>query len=276
MDSIEPVTFNAARNVLAAAAAGLTAFILGRRKRLHPDVRSAEEIRNSKKDTVTGGVFCGLFLTAASIFQQMGLVYTTAGKAGFITAMYIVLVPVISLIVFRQKCGRAVWAAVGMSVFGMYLLCMTGDLSLTRGDALVSVCAVLFSGHILCIDHFVRKGDPIRIAAIQFLTCALISGVIAFIAETPSWEKIASAAVPILYCGLISGGLAYTLQIVAQKFTEPAVASLLMSLESVFAVIAGALILQERMTARELIGCAIMFAAIILIQIPVPTHRRRA
>ena len=155
-----------------------------------------------------------------------------------------------------------------MGLAGMYLLCMNTALELNRGDILVFLCAVVFSLHILCCDHFAPLGNPVAIAAIQFLVTGVISAFIAFVTETPSVEKLISAAVPILYCGLISGGVGYTLQIVAQKFTEPATASLLMSLESVFAVIAGAILLKERMTPRELSGCIIMFAAIILVQVP--------
>lgn len=265
MESIEPVTFTAARNVLAAGAVGLVAALagLGRRKDLTEDRR-----RQKRRSTVIGGLCCGAFLAAASIFQQMGVVYTTAGKAGFITAMYMLLVPVIGFVFFRRRNPLTVWLAVAVGVLGMYLLCMDGGFRLTRGDALVCVCAVLFSCHILCCDHFARLGDPLWISAIQFLTTMVISGAAAFIMERPTWAKIASAAVPILYCGIVSGGIGYTLQMTAQRFTDPTVASLLMSLESVFAVIAGALLLGERMSSRELAGCAVMFAAIVLVQLP--------
>ena len=265
MDSIEPMTFTAARSVLAAA--GLSVVSLLTRGR-------GAAAGATRRDTVLGGVCCGLFLAAASIFQQMGLVTTSAGKAGFITAMYMLLVPVISFVFFRRKVGWIVWLAVGIGVAGMYLLCVTEDFSLTRGDALVCVCAFLFSGHILCCDHFARRGDPVRISAIQFATVAVIAGAGALIAETPDWDKIASAAVPVLYCGIMSSGVAYTLQIVAQKFTDPTVASLLMSLESVFAALAGAVLLGERMSARELAGCVVMFAAIVLVQLPAPRAKR--
>ena len=265
MDSIEPMTFTAARSVLAAA--GLSVVSLLTRGR-------GAAAGATRRDTVLGGVCCGLFLAAASIFQQMGLVTTSAGKAGFITAMYMLLVPVISFVFFRRKVGWIVWLAVGIGVAGMYLLCVTEDFSLTRGDALVCVCAFLFSGHILCCDHFARRGDPVRISAIQFATVAVIAGAGALVVETPDWDKIASAAVPVLYCGIMSSGVAYTLQIVAQKFTDPTVASLLMSLESVFAALAGAVLLGERMSARELVGCVVMFAAIVLVQLPAPRAKR--
>ena len=274
MESIEPVTFNAARSVLAAVAVGLVSLVLDRRPGRAVPARTAEEERVYRNNTLLGGVCCGAFLTAASLFQQYGLVYTTAGKAGFITAMYMLLVPIIGFVFFKRKNSWLVWLAVAMGVAGMYLLCMTEGFYLTRGDALVCVCALLFSGHILCCDHFVRRGDPIKISTLQFLTSAVISGVIAALTESPSWDKLASAAIPILYCGLMSSGVGYTLQIVSQQFTEPTVASLLMSLESVFAALAGALLLRERMSGRELAGCAVMFAAIVLVQLPLPVRNK--
>ena len=263
---IEPISFNAARMALAAAAVGAVA-ALSRRGKALPEAAARERRRN----TIVGGLCCGVCLTAASILQQMGLVYTSAGKAGFITAMYMLLVPIIRLVFFRDRGTRLVWCAVGLGVAGMYLLCMTESLRLTQGDALVCLCAVFFSGHILCCDWFVRRGDPLGITAIQFAAAAVLSTAAALLTEDPTWEKLSDAAFPILYCGLISGGIAYTLQMVAQKYTDPTVASLLMSMESVFAVLAGALLLGERMTPRELLGCAVMFAAIILVQLPQKT-----
>ena len=267
MESIEPITFNAARMALAAVAVGAVSAmpIASEKERLAS--YSAQQCARYRRDTIVGGICCGAFLAAASIFQQMGVVYTTAGKAGFITAMYMLLVPVINFVFFKKRNSWIVWLAVLLGVVGMYLLCMTEGFSLGRGDTLVCICAVLFSGHILCCDHFVKLGNPIRISAIQFASCTVISAVAALILEQPGVAKIVSAAIPILYCGIVSGGIGYTLQIIAQKFTDPTVASLLMSLESVFAVIAGALLLGERMTSRELLGCAIMFAAIVLVQI---------
>lgn len=267
MDSIEPITFNAARMALAAAAVGaVSLFPLGpEREKLA--ALSGDERQRYRRSTILGGICCGTFLAAASIFQQMGIVYTTAGKAGFITAMYMLLVPIINFVLFGKKNSLIVWLAVLLGVIGMYLLCMTDSLRLNRGDTLVFICAVLFSGHILCCDHFVKLGNPLQISAIQFAACTVLSAGAAMILEQPSPAKIAFAAVPILYCGIVSGGIGYTLQIIAQKFTDPAIASLLMSLESVFAVMAGALLLGERMSGRELLGCAVMFAAIILVQI---------
>ena len=293
MESIEPITFNAARMALAAVAVGAVSVVTAPAEKnrfageriTSPGERISgsngevtgpgeritgpgeEQRRAYHRNTVIGGICCGTFLAAASIFQQMGIVYTTAGKAGFITAMYMLLVPVIGTVFFHKRNSWIVWLAVLIGVAGMYLLCMTEGFRLTRGDTLVCICALLFSGHILCCDHFVQLGDPIRISAIQFAACTVLSAIAAVILEQPTWDKIVSAAIPILYCGLISGGLGYTLQIIAQKFTDPTIASLLMSLESVFAVIAGALLLGERMSTRELMGCVVMFAAIVLVQI---------
>lgn len=261
MDSIEPSTFNAARMFLAALA--VTPLIaLGRNK----DRSNASAYRNN---TIIGGVLCGLCLAGATIFQQVGMVQTNAGKAGFITAMYMLLVPVINLILFRRKSPAVVWIAVLIGIVGMYFLCINEGFSLSKGDAMVSVCALLFSFHIICTDHYVQNANPIGMAVIQFYVAALVSAIIAAFTETPTWVDVGNAIIPILYCGLASGAIGYTLQIVAQKFTDPAVASLLMSLEAVFAVLGGTLILGEKMATREAIGCLVMFVAVILAQIPV-------
>ena len=266
MESIQPVTFTSSRMWLAVLTAGTAAFLLGRNK-------PKTESRDAKRQTHIGGICCGLFLTGASLFQQFGIVYTTAGKAGFITALYILLVPAVNFLLFKKRASLHVWLAIAIGVIGMYLLCVTEDFSITHGDTLVCICALLFTGHILCCDHFSRLGDPVKISTIQFVVVALVSGVIALITETPSWAEIKAAAVPILWCGVMSGGVGYTLQMVAQGFTDPTVASLLMSLEAVFAALTGALLLGERMTSRELLGCVIMFAAIILVQLPAPKNR---
>ena len=273
MEHIEPLTFNAARLVLASAAVGTLALVTGRRRAAAQPDRTPEQVREERRATVFGGICCGCFMAASSALQQMGLVYTEAGKAGFITALYMLLVPVLSFVLFRKKHSVQVWIAVAIGLVGLYLLCMAESLRLNRGDALICLGALTYSGHILCTAHFVQKGNPVGIAALQFMTAAAITLPLAFLTEEPTWAKVASAAVPILYCGLASSGIGHTLQIVAQKFTEPTVASLLMSLESVFAVLAGALILGERMSSRELLGCVIMFAAIVLVQIPLPKKK---
>ncbi len=274
METIEPITFNAARTVLAAVAVGLLAWLVGRRENAAALEGAGASIGSSKlrRQEIIGGLCCGAFLTAAGTVQQVGLVYTSAGKAGFITAMYIIFVPVINSVFFKKRQGWMIWLAVLLGVGGMYLLCVSESLSLNRGDAWVGLCALLFSGHILCCDHFVQQGNALRISAVQFATAAVITTVLALMMENPTWDKIQAAFWPIAYCGLLSGGLGYTLQMTAQKYTEPAVASLLMSLESVFAVLAGAVLLDERLSSRELWGCIVMFAAIVMVQLPVASR----
>ena len=271
MDAVEPITFNAAR--MASGAAFLIALsaifdIKNQKNKITSAKVDPESAKARKRATVIGGILCGFFLTASSTVQQMGIVHTSAGKAGFITAMYMLLVPIFNLILFKKKTGKAVWIACGLGLVGMYLLCVTESFTLTSGDALILLCAVLFSGHILCCDRFAPLCDPVKLSAIQFSVAAVSCTVLALIFEKPTLEGIVTAAVPILYCGIMSGGVGYTLQIVGQKHTEPATASLIMSLESVFAVVAGVLMLGERMTRREFFGCVIMFAAIILVQLP--------
>lgn len=273
--SIEPATFTAARMLLSAVMVGLISVLPGSRSAETPAQKSDSEIRLSRKSTVTGGVLCGLCLCIASLLQQAGLAYTTSGKAGFITAMYMLLVPIISLIVFRKKYPWLVWLSVLLGMIGMYFLSITESFSLAYGDTLVFLCAVFFSCHILCCDHFVKNANPVRMSAIQFATATVVSAVIAAFTETPTPEKVMSAIIPIAYCGIVSGGIGYTLQMVAQKMTEPTTASLLMSMESVFSVIAGVILLNERMSVREAAGCLIMLAAIILVQIPLPAEKKQ-
>lgn len=263
MEDIGPVTFTAAREIISAVFIGLTAVILR-------TVKKTGKKGTDKTDTAAtlkGGVCCGCFLVAATLFQQMGIVYTSAGKAGFITAMYMLFVPIISFVLFKKKNPWLVWLAVAMGVAGMYLLCINESLSFTKGDAMMLVCAILYSCHILCCDHFAKMGDPITISAIQFMTASVISTVLAFIVENPSKEAVIAAIAPILYCGFVSGGMGYTSQMIGQKYADPAPASIIMSFEAVFAVLGGAVMLHERMTPRESIGSVIMFTAIILVQI---------
>ena len=278
MEFIEPLTFAASRLVLAALAVMIVAFIMDMRERKKPGFtpRTGETADAYKRNTILGGVLAGLCLTGAGAFQQMGVVYTTAGKAGFITALYMMLVPVINFIFFRKKNTWLVWLGVVVGVVGLYLLCMTDkSFSVTKGDGLILICSVFFALHILVCDHFAPIGNPVKISAIQFITACACTWVLAVLWEEPTWAKIVSAAVPIAYCGVMSGGVAYTLQILAQRNTDPTVAALLLSLESVFAVIGGAIMLHERMSPRELIGCLVMFVAIILVQIPLPEKKEK-
>ena len=216
---------------------------------------------------LAGGICCGLALFVASNLQQIGIQYTTVGKAGFITALYIVLVPVFGIFL-KKRAGIRVWVSVALAVAGLYLLCITDRLALGKGDILVLLCAVVFAVHILVVDHFSAKTDGVRMSCIQFLVCGLLSGVCMLLTEHPEMRLILQAWQPILYAGVFSCGVGYTLQIIGQKGTDPTVASLILSLESVVSVLAGWLLLGQRLSVRELGGCALMFAAILLAQLP--------
>ena len=262
MEYIGPFTFNAVRNLIGAVV-------------LLPCIALLKKVRTSertavadKRATVIGGLCCGVFLLVASSLQQIGIMYTTVGKAGFITAMYIVLVP-LGGIFLKKKVGARVWFAVLLAVAGLYLLCMTdGGFSLQKGDILVLACALAFAVHILVIDHFSSKVDGVKMSCIQFFVCAVLSGVCMLLFESPDMAAILQAWVPVLYAGVFSCGVGYTLQIIGQRGLNPTVASLILSLESVVSVIAGWLILHQAMSGRELSGCVLMFAAIILVQLP--------
>ena len=276
MDYIEPLTFVSTRMVLATFVLYIVVRISeARDKKENPSqVLTAEAVVQRKKDTVIGGICCGVFLTLGTSFQQMGIVYTTAGKTGFITALYIIFVPVIGWIFLRKKISWLVGAGVALATVGMYFLSIKDELLLTKGDTLVFMCAIFYALHILCCDYFVKKTDVLRLALYQFATCAVLVGLFAFIFETPTIEKIVDAAVPILFTGVLSAAVGYTLQMIAQKYTDPTVASLIMSLEAVFGVLAGWLILREIMSPREIIGCVIVFIAIILVQVPLPEKNK--
>ena len=220
-----------------------------------------------RKQLLTGGLCCGIVLFVASNFQQFGIQYTTVGKAGFITAMYIVIVPLLGLLVHR-KVGLQVWTGVLFGITGLYLLCMKDSFRLEKGDALVLVCAFIFSLHILVIDHFSQKVDGVKMSCIQFWVCGILSLLCSFVFETPNLQNILAAWMPVCYGGILSCGVAYTLQIIGQKGMNPTVASLILSLESVVAVVAGFLILGQSMSRRELFGCLMMVLAIVSAQLP--------
>ncbi|MBQ9420951.1 MAG: DMT family transporter [Lachnospiraceae bacterium] len=220
------------------------------------------------------GIICGIFLFIASSFQQYGISMTTAGKAGFVTALYIVIVPVLGIFLHKMV-SPVIWISVAIAVTGFYLLCIKEGFTIGTGDLLVLCCAFFFSFHILVIDHFNEGNvDGVRMSQAQFLTVAVLSILPMLLTEMPnaSWRAfiaaIWSARWSILYTAVMSSGVAYTLQILAQRYTEPTTATLLMSLESVFAALSGWLILHERLSLKEFIGCALVFAAVILAQLP--------
>lgn len=259
MDYLGPFTFNGVRNLIGGVALLPYIAFLGRGNR--------GNVPGSRKDLIVGGVCCGVLLFAASSLQQIGLVYTTAGKSGFITAFYIVIVPVLGIFL-RQKVGWKIWTAVGIALVGLYFLCITEGFSVNMGDFYVFLCALLFSLHILVIDHFAPRVDGVKMSCIQFFVCGLISLIPMFALETPTISGLLAGWFPLFYAGVLSCGVGYTLQIVGQKNVNPTVASLLLSLESCFSVLAGWIILGERLSVREGMGCVLMFAAIILAQLP--------
>ena len=221
------------------------------------------------------GICCGTALAIASNFQQAGITAgTDAGKAGFLTALYVVLVPVFGLF-FKRKVSLPVWVAVALSVVSLYLLCIKGSFRLAAGDLLVLVCAVCFAVHILVIDHFGATCDGVKLSCVQFLFAGLWSAVCIPFFEHVDAAALLSCALPLLYVGVFSCGVGYTLQILAQKDSNPTVVTILLSLESVFAVIAGAIILHQSMTPREYLGCVLMFLAVVLAQIPLPAKAAR-
>lgn len=267
MDYVEPFTFTFARSIIGGIV--LIPCIALLRK-----ARSAGMRRVTKVEWI-GGICCGIALFAASNFQQIGITYTTVGKAGFITALYVVIVPILGLFM-KKRVSFLIWICVVLSVVGLYLLCMTeSSFSLAYGDLLVLICAVLFSFHILIIDYFSPKGDGVIISCIQFFVCGILSGIVMLFVENPSIGSLVDAKWAILYAGVLSSGVAYTLQVVAQKGVNPTVASLILCLESVVAVLAGWLILGDSLTSRELAGCILMFAAIVLAQLPAPKKERK-
>lgn len=259
-----PLSFNGVRSFLGG---GLLLLLLPLLDRLGLSQRPSTQ--QEKKTLWRGGVLCGLALFAATNLQQMGLLTTTAGKGGFITALYIVLVPIFGL-TLRRRTTLFNWLGVALAVAGMYLLCLadSGLDGLVFGDLLLVGCAPMLALQILLVDRFAPHADCIRLSCIQFFTVGLLNLPLMFAFETPSLTAMTDCWVSVLYAGLLSSGVAYTLQIVAQKHTHPTTASVLMSFESVFAVLAGAWMLGDRMSSWETAGCVVMFAAVLLAQLP--------
>ena len=233
------------------------------------DIEKEEKQRLSwkNKQLIEGGIVCGILLFFANCFQQTGIQYTTVGKAGSITTFYIIIVPLIGLF-FKKYCGILTWIGVVIALAGLYFLCITQKLTIQRGDALILCCSVLYAGQILAIDHYNPFVDGVKMSCIQFLTGGVLGAVFMFLFENPSVAMILSAAGPILYTGIMSTGVGYTLQIVGQKGLNPTVAALILSLESVFSALSGYVFLHQVLTTRELIGCVLMFIAIVLAQLP--------
>lgn len=265
MDHVGPFAFQATRSFIGAAVLLPVIAVMERQKKRAPDYRKPTAAEN--RLLLKSGIICGIVLGVASLLQQVGIAYTTVGKAGFITAMYLLIVPILGLL-FKRKVSARIWFCVAVAVVGMYLLCMTEGLRLSKGDTYVCLCAIAFSVHILVIDRYAPQVDGVKLSCLQFFVAGVLAGIPMLIFERPDMDALLSAWAPILYAGALSSGVGYTLQVIGQKYTHPTVASLIMSLESVFSVLAGVVILSQIPTAREFAGCALMFAAIIISQLP--------
>ena len=261
MDYVGPFTFNTARFLIGAIVLLPVIWFMDRQR------KTGAEKGAGQKTLIIGGICCGIALAVASTLQQWGILFTTVGKAGFITAMYIVIVPMLGIFI-GKKVRPLIIGCVAIAVVGFYFLCMTESLRLGLGDFLVLLCAIAFSIHILVIDPFSPKVDGVKMSAIQFLTAAIISAVPTLLWEQPVLTESLQAWQPVLYAGVMYCGVAYTLQIIAQKNADPTVASLLLSLESVFSVLAGWVLLGQGLSLKELFGCVLIFCAIILAQLP--------
>lgn len=265
MEYIGPFTFNAIRCVLGGLVLIPVILVLKKKKETGAENQEKED----KKTLWTGGIACGVILCIASNLQQFGIMEASVGKSGFFTALYIVMIPVIGIFIGKRP-GIKLWFCVALAVVGMYLLCMKdGSFTIERADIMLLLCALAFSFHILVVDYFSPKVDGVKMSCIQFLVCGVLSAVGMLFTETPDIPNIQAAWLPLLYAGLLSCGVGYTLQILGQKGINPVIASLIMSLESVISALAGWVILGQVLSPKEILGCVLMFVAIIITQIPI-------
>lgn len=265
MEYIGPFTFNAIRCVLGGLVLIPVILVLKKKKEIGAENQEKED----KKTLWTGGIACGVILCIASNLQQFGIMEASVGKSGFFTALYIVMIPVIGIFIGKRP-GIKLWFCVALAVVGMYLLCMKdGSFTIERADIMLLLCALAFSFHILVIDYFSPKVGGVKMSCIQFFVCGVLSAVGMLFTETPDISNIQAAWLPLLYAGLLSCGVGYTLQIVGQKGINPVIASLIMSLESVISALAGWVILGQVLSPKEILGCVLMFVAIIITQIPI-------
>ncbi len=267
-ETVEPFTFMAIRTLMGATV--LVPFILLRDRISAKKMTEAqlEERKKTDKKTIVYGAIIGVFLAIATNLQQYAFNYSTAGKIAFITAMYMFFVPIAGLFM-KKRIPLLTWLCIAMGFVGLYCLCFKGgdDFSVNMGDVLTLICAVFFTCQILLIEKFSPECDGIKLSCAEFYTAGLISLVLMLIFDTPHWAGIKHAGLALLYSGIMSCGIAYTLQVVGQKYCEATIASLLMCMESVFAALSAAILIQERLTGREILGCVIMFTAIVVSQL---------
>lgn len=269
MEYIGPFTFNAIRCVLGGLVLIPVILVLKKKKETGAENQEKED----KKTLWMGGIACGVILCIASNLQQFGIMEASVGKSGFFTALYIVMIPVIGIFIGKRP-GIKLWFCVALAVVGMYLLCMKdGSFTIERADIMLLLCALAFSFHILVVDYFSPKVDGVKMSCIQFFVCGVLSAVGMLFTETPDISNIQAAWLPLLYAGLLSCGVGYTLQIVGQKGINPVIASLIMSLESVISALAGWVILGQVLSPKEILGCVLMFVAIIITQIPIENKK---
>ncbi len=271
MDYIKPFTFNGIRCILGGVVllpviALMKRFSTSKKESLTPK-EGSKELGFFHSIEFKGGVCFGLALFVASNLQQFGVMYSTPGKAGFLTALYILLVPIMGLFIGKKVIGR-IWFCVAMALVGVFLLCVTEQLTIEMGDILLILCAFFFSVHILVIDYFSPKANGTIMSCIQFFVCGALSLICMGLFERPILSDILMASKPIAYAGVMSCGVAYTLQIIGQKDTNPTVASLILSMESVFAYLGSFVILGQKLSRREALGSLLVFVAIILAQLP--------
>ena len=268
MDSIEPFYFCAFRSLIGAGALFLLYAVINRFSTVKRD-ETDEEKTEDRKTFIRGSLTCGILIFFAMNMQQMGLVSVDAGKTGFITALYIVLVPIISIF-FRHRTNLFNWIGVALGVAGLYLLCVTSSFTIERGDLLVLVGAFFWAFHILSIDHFSPKINAVKLTAGQFFVAGILSLICAFFMESISLSAITGAGFSIVYTGIMSTAIAFTLQVAGQKHANPTAASMVLSTEALWAVVFGFLILGEALSSREIAGCLLMLAAVMISQLPSP------
>ena len=260
METMGPFLFNAARFFIGSAVLFPLVWYLSKKN------KTPKNKETSTKKLLIAGTIAGLFLFLASSFQQVGIQYTTAGKAGFITGLYIFFVPLIGIF-FGQRTGSGTWLGAFIAVIGLYLLSINDDFSIARGDLLQLICAVFFAAHILVVGYVAKRMDPLKLSLIQYVVSGVLSFFIAIAIEVITWQMIVDTAIPLLYAGVMSTGIAYTLQVVAQQHTHSSHAAIILSLEGAFAVLGGWLILDEHLPARGLLGCALMLTGMFLSQL---------
>lgn len=269
VETISPLAFNGIRSMLGGLVLLPVIALLDFNKK-----RKGQPIYKINKELLAGGIVCGVLLCLASTLQTAGMVYTSPGKAGFITALYMVIIPIIGLLT-GKKPRPVILLSVMIAIVGLYLMCIDSKFTINKGDIMIFICAFLFAGHILAVDYFSPRVDGVKLACLQFFVCGMINLICMFFLEVPKLSDILDCGIAIGYSGIMSCGVAYTLQIVGQKYTDPTSASILMSLESVFATLATVVLVAcgwqltgGALTLREIIGCIFMFAAIILVQLP--------